>query len=256
MNLVDTHSHIYGEEFAEDRAEVIERLKANHVTRVYFPNIDSTSIEDMHKMEAMEPDLFRCMMGLHPTSVAENYKEELDIVAQWLDKRQYVGIGEIGIDLYWDDKFKKEQIEVFETQMQMSIEKNLPIIIHSRNAFEEIVTSIRKFPKGSLRGIFHSFGGTKEEADVIFSLGDFKLGINGIITFKNSTLGNVVKDIPNNKIVLETDSPYLTPVPFRGKRNESSFILYTAQKIAELKGLSLEMIGNITKANAEEVFSP
>ena len=137
----------------------------------------------------------------------------------------------------------------------MSIEKNLPIIIHSRNAFEEIVASIRKFPKGSFRGIFHSFGGTKEEAEVIFGLGDFKLGINGIITFKNSTLGNVVKEIPNNKIVLETDSPYLTPVPFRGKRNESSFILYTAQKIAEIKELSVEMIGNMTKANAEEVFS-
>jgi len=255
MNLVDTHSHIYGEEFAEDREQVIARLKANHITKVYFPNIDSSTIEAMHTMEAMEPEMFRCMMGLHPTSVGENYKKELETVDHWLKERAYAAIGEIGIDLYWDDKYKKEQTEAFETQIKMSIEKDLPIIIHARNAFEEIVASIRRFRKGSVRGIFHSFTGSREEADTIFGLGEFKLGINGIITFKNSTLGNLIQDIPIDKIVLETDSPYLTPVPFRGKRNESSYIIYIAQKIGEIKGMTAEEVGEKTKANAEEAFS-
>lgn len=255
MQLIDTHSHIYEEEFDQDIDEVIERLKANSVCEVFLPNIDSSSIERMQRLEEKDPDTFHCMMGLHPTSVNDSYKSELDEVSRRLKQRDYVAIGEIGIDLYWSKDYKKEQVIVFEEQVSMAIERNLPIVIHARNATEEIFESLRKFNPNTLRGIFHSFTGTKEEAETIFTLGDFYLGINGIITFKKSDLPTTITEIPLEKIVLETDAPYLAPVPYRGKRNETSYIIKTAEKIAEVKKITLEEVAKTTTYNAKNIFS-
>ncbi|MBP5457921.1 MAG: TatD family hydrolase [Paludibacteraceae bacterium] len=255
MELTDTHTHLYEPEFAEDREEVITRLKENQVTRVLLPNIDSASIEPMHTLADRHPELFHCMMGLHPTNVNENYRAELDLVESWLKKRHYCAIGEIGMDLYWDEQYKEEQAIAFETQIALSIEHNLPIDIHCRKAFEETAASIRKFKGKGVRGVFHSFTGTKEEAEAIFELGEFLLGINGIVTFKKAEIAHTLESIPMEKILLETDAPYLAPVPHRGKRNESSYLLHIAEKIAEIKGISVEEVAKTTTKNAINAFS-
>lgn len=255
MNLIDTHSHIYlKEDFGEDLGLVVERLKQAGVEHVFLPNIDSSTIDEMHELEAAEPGRFHALMGLHPTSVKENFREELEVVARCLKERDYCGVGEIGIDLYWDKTFVKEQAEAFETQVDLAISKSLPIVIHCREAFPEIVASLRKFDKTKLRGIFHSFGGSADDVEVISSLGDFWLGINGVVTFKKSTLPDVLENVPLDRLVLETDSPYLTPVPHRGKRNETAYIVHTAQKIAEIKGVSVELVAQCTTQNAKKIF--
>lgn len=255
MNLIDTHSHIYlKENFGEDLELVVERLKQAGVEHVFLPNVDSSTIDEMHELEAAEPDRFHALMGLHPTSVKENFREELDVVARCLKERDYCGVGEIGIDLYWDKTFVKEQAEAFETQVDLAISRSLPIVIHCREAFPEIVASLRKFDKTKLRGIFHSFGGSADDVEVISSLGDFWLGINGVVTFKKSTLPDVLENVPLERLVLETDSPYLTPVPHRGKRNETAYIVHTAQKIAEIKGVSVEFVAQCTAQNAKKIF--
>ena len=255
MNLIDTHSHIYlKEDFGEDLELVVERLKQAGVEHVFLPNIDSSTIDEMHELEAAEPGRFHALMGLHPTSVKENFREELDVVARCLKERDYCGVGEIGIDLYWDKTFVNEQIEAFETQIDWAISKSLPIVIHCREAFAEVVASLRRFDKTKLRGIFHSFGGSADDAEVISSLGDFWLGINGVVTFKKSTLPDVLENVPLDRLVLETDSPYLTPVPHRGKRNETAYIVHTAQKIAEIKGVSVELVAQCTTQNAKKIF--
>lgn len=255
MKLTDTHTHIYEAEFAEDIDEVISRLEANHISTVLLPNIDSTSIDNMHALADRRPDLFRCMMGLHPTNVNENYRNELDIVASWLEKRDYCAIGEIGIDLYWDQTFKSEQITAFEAQIEMALSHNLPIDIHCRNAFPETIDTLRKFKEKGVRGVFHSFTGTIEEAETIFGLGDFLLGINGIVTFKKAEIACTLEKIPMEKILLETDAPYLAPVPHRGKRNESAYLLHIAEKVAEIKGISVEEVAETTTINAARAFS-
>ncbi|MCQ2219501.1 MAG: TatD family hydrolase [Paludibacteraceae bacterium] len=255
MNLTDTHTHIYEAEFADDIDEVISRLEENHITTVLLPNIDSTSIDNMHALADRRPDLFRCMMGLHPTNVNENYRTELEIVESWLNKRSYCAIGEIGIDLYWEQTHKEQQIIAFETQIELALKHNLPIDIHCRNAFEETANSIRKFKGKGVRGVFHSFTGTIEEAESIFELGDFLLGINGIVTFKKAEIAHTLESIPLEKIVLETDAPYLAPVPHRGKRNETSYLLHIAEKIASIKGVTLEEVAKTTTNNATRAFS-
>lgn len=255
MNLIDTHSHIYlKEDFGEDLELVVERLKQAGVEHVFLPNIDSSTIDEMHELEAAEPGRFHALMGLHPTSVKENFREELDVVAHCLKERDYCGVGEIGIDLYWDKTFVNEQIEAFETQVDWAISKSLPIVIHCREAFAEVVASLRRFDKTKLRGIFHSFGGSAVDAEVISSLGKFWLGINGVVTFKKSSLPEVIANVPLERLVLETDSPYLTPVPHRGKRNESAYIVYVAQKIAEVKGVECSLVAKQTSLNAMEIF--
>jgi len=254
MELIDTHSHLYLDDFAEDFNEVISQLKENQVKKIFLPNIDSSSIEAMFKLEANYPDIFYPMMGLHPTSVQNNYLEELKYVEDWIKKRKFIAIGEIGIDLYWDDTYYQHQVDAFKKQIKWAKQFNLPIVIHARNSFDEIFEVVDKENDAHLTGVFHSFSGTLKQAEHIINLG-FKIGINGIVTFKNSKLDDVVKQIDINHLVLETDAPFLSPEPKRGKRNESSYILYIAEKIAKIKGLSVEEVGRITSQNAKNIFN-
>ena len=251
--LIDTHTHLYSEEFNLDRDEVIQRCLQNEIKKLYLPNVDSQSIESMLALESKYPDVCFAMMGLHPCSVKENYKEELAIVNEWLKKRKFVAIGEIGMDLYWDKTFVKEQEEAFNTQMDWALEHDVPIVIHCRDAFDEIFNVLAtrsKLPKG----IFHCFSGNLEQATKIIHLGKFKLGIGGVLTFKNSGLDKVVEQIDMKHIVLETDSPYLAPMPHRGKRNESSYTKLVAEKLASIKGISSNDVASITTQNAQEIF--
>lgn len=254
MEIIDTHSHLYLEDFAADFHDVISRLKENHVKKVFLPNIDSGSIDAMFKLEADYPGLFYPMMGLHPTSVQNNYEDELKNVENWLEKKEFIAIGEIGIDLYWDDTYYQQQVDVFRKQIQWAKKLKLPIVIHARNSFDEIFKVVDNEAGENLMGVFHSFSGTLKQAEHIIDLG-FKIGINGIVTFKNSKLDDVVKQIDINHLVLETDSPFLSPEPKRGKRNESSHVLYIAEKIAQIKGLSLEEVAKITTQNAKKIFN-
>ena len=254
MELTDTHSHLYEDEFKEDRDEVIQRLKEKHVTQVYLPNIDNESIDKMLQLYRSDKQLFHIMMGLHPTSVKEDYKEMVDLIWGRLSEEEIYAIGEIGIDLYWDKTYLKEQTEAFEIQVDWAVRQGYPIVIHTRKAFEETFHSLKKFDKNKLRGIFHCYSGSKEIAEEIFKIGDFSIGVGGVLTFKNAGLAQVVKEIPLEKIVLETDCPYLTPAPYRGQRNESSYVYYVAEKLAEIKGVSLEEIAEATTRNARNIF--
>lgn len=254
MELTDTHSHLYEDEFKEDRDEVIQRLKEKHVTQVYLPNIDNESIDKMLQLYRSDKQLFHIMMGLHPTSVKEDYKEMVDLIWGRLSEEEICAIGEIGIDLYWDKTYLKEQTEAFEIQVDWAVRQGYPIVIHTRKAFEETFHSLKKFDRNKLRGIFHCYSGSKEIAEEIFKIGDFSIGVGGVLTFKNAGLAQVVKEIPLEKIVLETDCPYLTPAPYRGQRNESSYVYYVAEKLAEIKGVSLEEIAEATTRNARNIF--
>lgn len=253
MELIDSHAHIYLEEFDNDRPQVVENAQNAGVQRIYLPNIDSGSIEGMLNLCEDYPDFFRPMMGLHPTSVDAGFSGELEKVGNWLDQRNFAAIGEIGIDLYWDKTFYHQQKEAFQVQLKWAMEKDMPIVIHSRDSFQEIFQAIDEVNDGSLHGIFHSFSGTLEEARHILELG-FYIGINGIVTFKNSTLDEVVRHIDIDRLVLETDSPFLAPVPRRGKRNESSYVRYVADKIAEVKQLPVEEVAQKTTRNANRIF--
>ncbi|PBQ30670.1 hydrolase TatD [Sphingobacteriaceae bacterium] len=253
MMIVDTHTHLYAEEFNADRTALIEKAIANGVKKFYLPNIDSGSIQPMLDLEKELPESCFAMMGLHPCSVKETYKEELDLVREWLDKRKFIAIGEIGIDLYWDKTFLEEQKAAFRQQIDWALEYNYPISIHCREAFDpifEILSSYTTLP----RSIFHCFSGTLEQANKIIDLGGFKLGIGGVVTFKNAGIDKVVEQIDLQHLVLETDAPYLAPVPFRGKRNEPVYILEVARKIAQIKNISMEEVGRITSENAKYIF--
>jgi len=252
--IIDTHSHIYLQEFDEDRGEVILRAKSAGVEHIILPNVDSTTIQPMLDLETSDPDFFHAAIGLHPTSVKDNYQEELALVKQQLDNRSYCAIGEIGIDLYWDKTYIKEQILAFEQQLQWAIDLNLPVIIHVRDAFPEALASVQKLNCEGLRGIFHSFGGTWKDAETIIALGGFYLGINGVITFKNSGLAETLNHIPLDYIVLETDAPYLSPVPFRGKRNEPAYLTYVIDKLTEIYKQPKETILKKTTENALQIF--
>jgi TatD DNase family protein len=253
MILIDTHTHLYSKEFEKDFEEVLERARKAGVGRFYLPAIDSEVIEDMLKLEENYPSEFFAMMGLHPVSVKENYVEELKIVEEYLSKRKFVAVGEIGLDFYWDTTYKSQQLVAFNQQMELALQYNLPIVIHTRNAMEETIEAVRPFAAKGLSGIFHCFGDNAETAKKIINLG-FYLGIGGVLTYKKANLGDALKDIPLDRMVLETDAPYLSPVPFRGKRNESSYLAQIAQKLAEVKKVTIEEVAAITTNNAIRIF--
>ena len=254
MIFTDTHTHLYLEEFDEDRDEVIQRAITNNIQYMLFPNIDSSSINRLNNLCEAYPDNCFPMMGLHPTSVKENYLEEIEIIKNQLSLKKYYAIGEIGIDLYWDKTFRTQQEDAFRKQISLAIEMNLPIVIHARDSFEEIFTIVDEMNCDNLKGVFHCFTGTKQQAKHIINYGGFKLGIGGVLTFKNSTLRDEISDIDLKHIILETDSPYLTPTPFRGKRNESSYIKNIATVLAEVKNVSIETIAETTTNNAIDLF--
>jgi TatD DNase family protein len=253
MHLIDTHCHLYLSEFDLDRDDVIQRAQKNGVQQFYLPGIDSEVIDSMLLMEEQYPNICFPMMGLHPCSVKENYKSELSVVETWLKKRTFVAIGEIGLDFYWDKSFATQQQQVFEQQMQWALDYQLPIVIHSREAMQATINCVKPFAKNGLKGIFHCYTGSYESAKEIINM-NFLLGIGGVITYKNAGLAEVVKNIGIQHLVLETDAPYLTPVPFRGKRNESSYLQYVIQKIADEKNISVEEIAAITTQNAQQLF--
>lgn len=253
MFLIDTHTHLYLEEFDDDRFEVVRRAIAAGVEIMVLPNIDSESIENVVRLAEQFPQNCFPAMGLHPTSVKENYKTELAVVEEELKKRKYWAIGETGVDLYWDKTFLKEQEICFNRQLELALTYDLPIIIHARNSLDEIFDILRNFGRKLPKGIFHCFPGDVKEAEKAVELG-FLLGIGGVVTFKKSGMADVARAIPLEYIVLETDAPYLAPVPFRGKRNESAYIVHIAEKIAEIKNLPLEEVAHITTENAKRVF--
>jgi TatD DNase family protein len=251
--ITDTHTHLYSSQFKEDQKEMMQRAKDAGVSRFFIPAIDSSYTESMLKLEEDYPlDVF-LMMGLHPTSVDENYADELAHVKKWIDKKDFYAIGEIGIDLYWDTSFLTQQQDAFRTQIKWAKEKNLPIVIHCRNAFDEIFEILEAEKGDDLRGIFHCFTGTKEQALQAISY-NMKLGIGGVVTFKNGKIDTFLNEIDIQHIVLETDAPYLAPTPYRGKRNESAYITNVIDKLVDIYGLSFKEISEITTQNAKTVF--
>jgi TatD DNase family protein len=253
MHFIDTHAHVYAAELTSDLDLVMKNALAIGIKKIIMPAIDSSSLDAMLKVEQQFPENCIAMMGLHPCYVKENYKEELKLVEEWIGKRKFIAIGEIGLDFYWDKTFTKEQHIVFETQMQWALELNLPIAIHTRNAMGETIEAVKPFAKKGLRGVFHCFSGSKESAEQIIGMG-FHLGLGGVLTYKNAGVAEAVKDIPMEYLVLETDAPYLAPVPYRGKTNEPAFMLEVAKKLAEIKSLPLHEIAAITTSNAEKLF--
>ncbi|MFW5780958.1 MAG: TatD family hydrolase [Bacteroidota bacterium] len=253
MKIIDTHAHLYLKEFNDDLDQVIERATKQGVYKVLLPHIDSQSTRPLHQLCKKHPGFFYPMMGLHPTSVKENFKTELDKVEKLLRDTQYVAIGEAGMDLYWDKSFIKEQQLVFEHQLFLAEELDLPLVIHSRQAEEELIQILKSKPAGSVRGVFHRFTGTPDQAKRIIDLG-FHVGIGGIVTFKNSGVDKIVRALSPENILVETDAPFLAPVPYRGKRNESAFIIHVIEKIAEIFELPVEEIAGITTNNAINLF--
>lgn len=253
MNITDTHTHLYSEEFDIDRNEMMQRALNNGVTRFFIPAIDSNYIQKMYALESDYPDNVFLMMGLHPTYVKDNYLDELQIVEQELANRKFYAIGEIGIDLYWDKTHLKEQQIAFRRQIQLAKKYKLPIVIHCREAFDEIFEILEEEKSADLFGIFHCFSGTYEQALQAISY-NMKLGIGGVVTFKNGKIDQFINQIDLKHLVLETDSPYLAPIPFRGKRNESSYIVNVVDKLASLYGLSSEEIALKTTENSKAIF--
>ena len=253
MILTDTHTHLYSDEFDLDREEMIRRAIDAGVSRFFIPAIDSTCTASMYDLEKKYPSTVFLMMGLHPTYVKENYLEELKHVEEELSKRQFYAIGEIGIDLYWDKTHLKEQQEAFRKQIQLAKKYKLPIVIHCRDAFDEVFEVLEQEKSDDLFGIFHCFTGTHQQALQAISF-NMKLGIGGVVTFKNGKIDQFLKEINLKHIVLETDSPYLAPIPYRGKRNESSYLVNVADKLAQLYGCSITEIAEITTANSKAVF--
>lgn len=253
MYIVDTHTHLYLEDFKDDLAAVIERAKQQGLQKLYLPNNDSASIDDMLQLEQQFPGLCIAMMGLHPCSVKENYNEELKLVEHWLSKRTFAAVGEIGLDYYWDKTFIPQQKEAFQLQIEWAMQYNIPIVIHSRDSLQDCIDIVKQNQNGKLRGIFHCFGGSIDEAKQIMDL-NFLMGIGGVVTYKKAGLAELLAHISLSSLVLETDAPYLTPVPFRGKRNEPSYLKYVVEKIAEAKNTSVDEVAKITSANAQNLF--
>lgn len=253
--LVDSHSHLFLEEFSKDLPQVIERARAAGVSHIFMPNIDSKTIEPMLAVCREYKGYCFPMVGLHPTSVDAGYEKELTVVLEYLKRSdEFVAVGEIGLDLYWDKTYLKEQLIAFERQIEWALEFQLPVVIHCRDAFDYIYKVLAPYKNTSLTGIFHSFTGTFDEAQKIMEFSGFKIGINGVVTFKKSSLPEVLKNIPLERIVLETDSPYLTPVPNRGKRNESAYVKDTLVMVAGIYGEPIEMVSERTGKNALEIF--
>lgn len=254
MEIVDTHCHLYSEDFERDRKEMIARAQDEGVARFYLPNIDSSSIKGMLELENDYPGVCFPMMGIHPCYIKENYKEELRIVEEWLQKRHFAAVGEIGLDFYWDKTYTSQQYEAFHQQIALARQYKLPIVIHTREAMQQSIDVVKEHAGKDLRGIFHCFGGSVNEAQQIVSMG-FLLGIGGVLTYKKSGLREVLKEISLEHVVLETDAPYLTPVPFRGKRNESAYLKYIIETLAAIKNTSVEEVARITTANADLIFA-
>lgn len=253
MIITDTHTHLYSEAFNEDRTEVIQRAIDNNVKRFFIPAIDSETTQAMYDLEKQFPEHVFSMMGLHPTSVSETVEEELRHVEEELAKRKFYAVGEIGIDLYWDKSFFEAQRKAFKHQIKLAKKYKLPIVIHCREAFDEVFEVLEEEKSEDLYGIFHCFTGTKTQAEQAISY-NMKLGIGGVVTFKNGKIDQFLAEIELKHIVLETDSPYLAPKPYRGKRNESSYILKIAEKLSEIYGVSLEEVAAQTTQNSLEVF--
>ncbi|HEV3412395.1 MAG TPA: TatD family hydrolase [Puia sp.] len=253
MRLIDTHCHLYSKEFDKDREAILQRAEKEGVEGIYLPMVDSGSRAALLELEAKYPDRCFGMTGLHPTSVKEDFGAELRIVEEDLARRRWAAVGEIGLDFYWDRTFECQQYEAFHLQIEWALQYRLPIVIHSRDSMKESIGVVRGHQRGELRGVFHCFGASVEDARAIVDLG-FYLGIGGVLTYKNSTLPDVLCEVPLDSIVVETDAPYLAPVPFRGKRNEPAYLRYVVARLAEVKGVSVEEIAAVTTANAEKLF--
>lgn len=253
IEIIETHAHIYSSKFDEDRNAAIERAKEEGVSKILMPNVDVESIDVLHQCEEDYPGYCIAMMGLHPCSVKEDYKEQLGTIEENLNNRKYIAVGEIGLDYYWDLEFKDAQIDAFKTQIEWGIEKDLPIAIHSREANADVIKILKEYKGSNLRGVLHCFGGNAEEAKELVDLG-FYLGIGGVVTFKNSGLKDAIKDIAPEHLVIETDCPYLAPTPKRGKRNEPSFIKYVLQHLSELHMMHEKELAKITTQNANNLF--
>ena len=255
MTFIDTHSHIYLSDFNEDRSKIIDKAINVGVQKILLPNVDSSTIDSMLRLCKAYPENCFPMIGLHPTSVKENVEDELAILEKLLKEKTFIAIGEIGIDLFWDKSFVHEQEEAFKIQVALAKKYKLPIVIHSRDSFDELFSLLDEINTPELKGVFHCFTGTKKQALKITNEYNFKLGIGGVITFKNSGLEEQIKNIGLEHFILETDAPYLAPVPYRGKRNEPSYIPLIAKKLAEIKGVTINEIAEITTQNAKELFN-
>ena len=254
MYLIDTHTHIYDHQFSLDRNEAVRRALDAGVKMMLLPNVDASTVAPMLELYGLYPDCTRMMMGLQPEEVKEDYKEVLSMMEKELGRGIYVGVGEVGLDFYWDATYEKQQLDAFETQLDWAKQLHLPLSIHCRNAFDKMVKILEKKQDGDLRGIMHCFTGTEEEAKAYLDLG-FHLGLGGVTTYKNCGVKDFLPDLPLDKIVLETDAPYLAPVPCRGKRNEPAFLVHTAQRIADILQMPVEKLAAVTTANAKSLFS-
>ena len=257
--MIDTHSHIYAEEFDTDRGEAIERAKQAGVERLILPDIDSESRPRMLKLAAEHPDFCHPMAGLHPTSINDNphWREELDAVEQLLREppMPLYGVGEIGLDLYWSQEYYRQQREALHSQIELALQYKMPVVIHTRSAYDEMLDAVNTYKGRGLRGIFHAYAADVDMARKLCRAGDFFFGIGGVVTFKNSGLDAVVRDMPLELLLLETDSPYLTPVPHRGKRNESAYVVHVCRKVADLHGVDEAVVDRLTTATARQLFA-
>ena len=254
MKLIDTHTHIYDHQFSLDRNDTVQRALDAGVKMMLLPNVDASTIAPMLDLHEHFPDCTRVMMGMQPEEVKEDYKAVLSMMEKELDRNIYIGVGEVGLDFYWDTTFEKQQLDAFETQLDWARQLHLPLSIHCRNAFDKMVKILEKKQDGGLSGIMHCFTGTEDEARAYLALG-FHLGLGGVTTYKNCGVKDYLPDLPLEKIVLETDAPYLAPVPCRGKRNEPAFLVHTARRLAEILQMPLEDFGDATTANAKSLFS-
>lgn len=252
--MIDTHAHIYLEQFKDDLPETMSRVAENGVEKILMPNIDSNSIDQMLQVELDYPDVCMSMMGLHPCSVNAEFEKELYLVEEWLGKRPFLAVGEIGTDLYWDKTFYPQQVEAFNIQCELALKHQLPVVIHCRESIDETIELVRPFSEKGLKGVFHCFTGSMDQAKQIVELG-FMLGIGGVATFKNGGLDKVLPHIAIEHLLLETDSPYLAPVPHRGKRNEPAYVRLVAERIVSLTGLSFKEVVTATTSNASQLFS-
>ncbi|HIP32605.1 MAG TPA: TatD family deoxyribonuclease [Crocinitomicaceae bacterium] len=254
---IDTHTHLYSDTFDDDRTEIVQKAIDSGVELMLLPNIDVDTIDAMHSLVEQFPNNCRAMMGLHPGNVKEDWEDQLQKMKELLfnHPENYLAVGEIGMDLYWDKTFVEEQKKAFAIQVEWAKELKLPIVTHARDAFQEIYKILDELNDDNLRGVFHCFTGTEEDVKRIDGFGNFLLGIGGVLTFKNSGLDEVIKNVSLDKIILETDSPYLPPVPYRGKRNESSYLLHVAEKMADVYGVQLSMIEEATTNNAKKMFN-
>lgn len=251
--MIDTHAHIYAKEFDQDRDQVVQRALEQGIEKILLPNIDLNSIEPMLRTEAAYPDICHSMMGLHPCYVDNNVKQTLETIHAWFAKHSFIAVGEIGIDLYWDKTYQKEQEWAFVTQLNWAKELKLPVVIHTRDSIQETLKLLKAEQDGTLSGVFHCFGGSIEEANAINDLG-FHLGLGGVTTFKNGGMDSVIPSLDLNNVILETDCPYLAPVPHRGKRNEPAYTRLVNERIAELRQLTDEEVAKITTENAKRLF--